>query len=109
MARKKDNTLVIGLLLAAGYLLLKKQTPATPYNYYQNYPYIPPAPAQNTQKWQAWVSAIVQSFGAVASLWAPGGPFYQSGLSQQQAIEIGKGQDYSGMAGITGCDKTFLQ
>lgn len=98
MAKQKNDKLLILGLLVAGYLLLKKKPTSTPYNYYQQYPYIPPAPAQNTQKWQAWVSAIVNTFGAVANLWAPGGPFYQSGLSQSQAIEIGSGQTYDDYA-----------
>lgn len=106
MAKSKDNKLLVLGLLAAGYFLLKKKN--TPYNYYQQYPYIPPAPQKNTQAWQQWVATIVQSFGAVANLWAPGGPFYNSGLNQQQAIEIGKGQDYSGMAGIKGFEAKDL-
>ncbi len=97
MAAKKDNQiLLVGLLLAAGYLLMQKK--AVPYNHYQQYPYIPPAPPPNTPQWQQWVSAIVGTFGAVANLWAPGGPFYQSGLSQSQAIEIGTGQNYDDYA-----------
>lgn len=96
MAKKNDNKLLILGLLVAGYFLLKKKP--TPYNYYQQYPYIPPAPAQNSQAWQQWVAAIVSSFGAVANLWAPGGPFYQQNLTQQQAIELGSGQNYDDYA-----------
>lgn len=63
--------LLIGL---AAVLLLtqRKQTPV-----YQNYPQIPPSPPQsNAQAWQEWASAIIATYGNVAQLWQPGGPFY---------------------------------
>jgi len=96
MAKSKDNKIMILGLLAVGYLLLKKQQ--TPYNYYQQYPYIPPAPPQNTPAWQQWVSVIVGTFGAVANLWAPGGPFHNQPITQDQAIEIGEGNKYDDYA-----------
>lgn len=94
MAKSKNNNLItLGLIGVGVYLLTKQQTPR--YNYYPQYPQIPPAPPPGTAQWQQWVSLVVNTVGAVANLWAPGGPFHNQPLNQAQAIEIGQGQDYS--------------
>jgi len=67
------KTIVIGGLLL--YMLSRRggengnnnNTPA------QNFP---PAPVQNTPSWQLWANTIIGTAGNVASLWQPGGPFY---------------------------------
>lgn len=91
---RQNNTLLTVGLIGLGVYLLSRRTPP-PYNYYPQYPQIPPAPPTGTQQWQQWVSLVVNTFGTVANLWAPGGPFYNQPINQAQAIEIGQGQDYS--------------
>lgn len=102
MAKKTDNQklIIAGLLGFVAWQVLKKPAATTtlPPNYTQ---YPSPPPRQNTQAWQIWVQGIINTYGAVAQLWAPGGPFYGKGISQEQAIEIGSGQDYSNVAGLT--------
>ena len=90
MAKKENNTkLYIGAALLAGVaiLLLKnKQSQAQPQPYY-NYPQIPPAPAApQTPAWTQWANAIIDTFGNVADLWQPGGPFYNTGNQAEDVI-----------------------
>lgn len=42
---------------------------------FQNFPAPPPSTA-NQGQWQAWVALALNTFGEVAALWEPGGPFY---------------------------------
>lgn len=81
----------IGLILAgvAVYMLITQNQKR--YNTYQNYPTVPPQPPRNNaQAWQQWVQTIIGTYGMVAELWQPGGPFYQVPQSQvQQALGSG--------------------
>ena len=90
MAKKNNNNLVILALAGAGiYLLSRPKQQAPPYPPpYQQYPQVPPAPQQNTPQWQSWANAIISVYGAVSQLWAPGGPFYQQPITQEQAAQI---------------------
>lgn len=105
MAAKSDNTkLILGTLLLAGVgiLILKKKS--TPYPYH-NFPTVPPAPPAQTPEWQNWVSAILNTFGEVAELWQPGGPFYNQGQgSGDDIFDYTPGYqdpyDYGTIAGI---------
>lgn len=90
---KKDKSLITLALIGAGVYLLTRKQAATPPAYY-NYPQIPPAPPANTPQWQQWVALITQTFGTVANLWAPGGPFYKEPVTPGQAIEITNDQQY---------------
>jgi len=85
MTRKNSQLFTLALVGVGVYLLMKGSN--TPPHY--NYPQIPPAPPPNTQQWQQWVAVIAQTFGTVADLWAPGGPFYKQPITpaQAQAIE----------------------
>lgn len=79
MAKKKSGidtkTLIIGGIIL--YMLTRKKQntgnsgspPPQTYNY-------PTPPPRNTQAWAAWAKAIISTAGNVASLWQPGGPFY---------------------------------
>jgi len=92
MARKKDDMykkIAIAALIGAGiYMLTRPRTaPPTPANFQQ----IPPAPPPQTQQWGQWVEGVLATFGNVAQLWQPGGPFYQQPITQQQATEISSG------------------
>lgn len=64
----------VGLL---GWALLKRSQP-DPRNWQQYLPPQPPPPSQggNAQEWQQWINLAMNTFGQVASLWQPGGPFY---------------------------------
>lgn len=44
---------------------------------YPNFPTVPPPPS-TPQQIADWAAAITSTFGNVASLWQPGGPFYQN-------------------------------
>ncbi len=67
---------LIGMILLGGlaaYLLTRQQAP----QYRGPYQNIPPPPPQSSPNFQVWVNTILQTFGQVADLWKPGGPFYQ--------------------------------
>lgn len=70
------------LILAAGLgvLVWALMKPKPNPNQWQQY--LPPPPQQtggsNAQEWQSWINLAVNTFGNVASLWAPGGPFYNN-------------------------------
>lgn len=73
--KRKSNTQLIGLVLLGGaalYFLMKQQQP----QYAGPYTNIPPPPPTSSANYQIWVDTILKTFGTVASLWAPGGPFY---------------------------------
>lgn len=87
--KSNQTALVILGVAAVWYLSSRNRTtqPAQPFVPYQSY--IPPQPPpSNAQAWSQWVNAIVGSYGAVASLWQPGGPFFQQPVTQQQALQI---------------------
>ncbi len=87
MARK-DNTTAYLLLGLAALLILSRRQP----QHYQNYPTVPPAPPRsNGQAWADWARNIIQIYGNVASLWQPGGPFYQVNQTDVQQILQGWG------------------
>lgn len=93
--KKKDNTLLIALMLGIGVYMLTKKSGGSTTQIPPNYNQIPPAPpVQNSPAWQQWVAAIISVFGTAANLWAPGGPFYQQNISKNQAIEIANSQQY---------------
>ncbi|MCB0707417.1 MAG: hypothetical protein KDC34_19005 [Saprospiraceae bacterium] len=94
MAKKKDKTilaLAVGGLFAYVLLKPKKGFSGSGFNYYQNYPDVPPAPTHNNNAFLAWAQTIVGLFGTVASLWEPGGPFHNSGITPEMAeqLEVG--------------------
>lgn len=78
MAKRKDKDPIIFILIGAGIVyLLTRSSRASQQRPYYNYPTIPPAPSPTAaQAWAAWAQTIIQTFGNVASLWQPGGPFY---------------------------------
>ena len=63
-----------GLALLAMLGRQQRYQDPTPTNF-QNFPAPPPSTA-NQGQWQAWVSLALNTFGQVANLWEPGGPFY---------------------------------
>lgn len=102
MAQKKDNQKIIlaGLIgLAAWQMLRKPAGSNTAPPTYNQYP--PPPPPNNTHAWTAWAQGIINTFGVVANLWAPGGPFYKQPITPEQAVELGSGQQYANVAGLT--------
>lgn len=82
----KNKQLAYIILGVGAFLLLSKKQNYSyqprPYNYYPN---IPPPPPNTAQAFSNWVNAILNSYGAVADLWEPGGPFYQLPPDQAQA------------------------
>lgn len=67
---------VLGLVLLGGialYYFMQQQRPV----YTGPYQNVPPPPPQNSPNYQVWVNTILQTFGQVADLWKPGGPFYR--------------------------------
>ena len=76
---KNNNKQLLGMLLLGGlavYYFSQQQRP-TYTGPYQN---VPPPPPQNSPNYQAWVTTILQTFGQVADLWKPGGPFYKTNI-----------------------------
>lgn len=67
---------LIGLAILAGlayYLTTRNQQLV----YRGPYSNIPPPPPTSSPNFQIWVNTILQTFGQVADLWKPGGPFYK--------------------------------
>lgn len=77
----KLNGKTIGIAMIAGAALLyilkpKQQVIRIPASYNPNQ--VPPQPPQqNSPQWQNWVNLVIGTYGAVAWLWQPGGPFYK--------------------------------
>lgn len=70
----KDKKLLALLILGGMGLYYFMSRPPV---YSQEFQYVPtPPPPNNSAAFQAWVDAILKTFGTVAALWAPGGPFY---------------------------------
>jgi hypothetical protein len=94
MAKKNNNLLLLGLGGLILYVLTRRPSYTPPpiqqgYNYYPSFPQVPPAPQNNAAAFQAWASAILSTFGNVASLWEPGGPFYQeAGTPGSEMIDV---------------------
>jgi len=73
------GTALIGLVI---YFITKKRAGvapgmAPPPPPYYNPNTVPQMPSSNTPQWAQWVNTITNTYGAVAWLWAPGGPFYK--------------------------------
>lgn len=70
------NKQVIGLAVlgALAFYLYSQQQQTRYTGQYQN---IPPPPPPSSPNYQVWVNTILQTFGQVADLWKPGGPFYK--------------------------------
>lgn len=68
--------MAFGIIGVAVFLLLNKRQQAPPPPAWYNPNQVPQAPMQNSPAWLQWAQGIVQTFGAAAWLWAPGGPFY---------------------------------
>lgn len=74
---KMNQTIGIVLIAAAFFLLTrKKQQPQAPPSWY-NPNAVPQQPPHNSPQWAAWAQGLINVYGAVAWLWAPGGPFYK--------------------------------
>lgn len=87
--KNKDLGLVL-VGIAAFMLLSQKQNR---YNHYQNYPTVPPQPPRNNAAaWQHWTQTIIGTYGMVADLWAPGGPFYK--VKQQDVVNAAQGMSW---------------
>jgi hypothetical protein len=105
MAKKKDNTLKLAGLALLGFGLYTMMNRSgngngnQPPNY-QNVP-PPPAPTANDQTWQQWAGAIISSVGVVASLWQPGGPFYNNpnAPTPEEANQLAQGMEYFNLYG----------
>lgn len=89
-----NNTLALALLGFGGFIIYqqfsKNNNQNQGYSPYPTTPNVPmqPNPITNASAWQSWVSAIIGVFGTAVELWQPGGPFYNSGISQQEAENI---------------------
>lgn len=72
----------IGYLLMGGALIyFLTQQQRQPYLAPQ-YQQLPPAPPRSrAAEYQAWINLVLGTFGNVAALWQPGGPFYNSGIN----------------------------
>lgn len=72
---KSNDKKLLGLVLLGGAALYYFMQQSRP-QYVGPYSNIPPPPPPASPNYQVWVDAILKTFGQVASLWAPGGPFY---------------------------------
>lgn len=77
--KNKDLGLII--LGVAAWMMLRRRQPATNPQF-QNVP--PPPPRNNAAAYQQWIQTIIGTYGTIAALWQPGGPFYNN-VSQQEA------------------------
>jgi len=88
--KKKDNTLAY-IIIGVGALLLLSRNRATqttqtqPRYNFQNIP--PPPPPNQAAAFQMWAQTILNSYGQIAELWKPGGPFYKLSPEQVQAFQ----------------------
>lgn len=89
-----NKTIALALGAVALYMVLSKRNNTAPAQQQQQqfrpqYSYVPPQPPpNNAQAWSQWVNAIVGAYGTAASLWQPGGPFYQAPITPNQAQNI---------------------
>lgn len=99
---KLSNNQLLGLVIlggaAAWYFMNQQQQP----QYTGQYSNIPPPPPQSSPNYQAWVNTILQTFGQVADLWKPGGPFYKSNIPPPAAPPGGDLADNPGGGKIAG-------
>ncbi|MEL6394201.1 MAG: hypothetical protein AAFR97_15775 [Bacteroidota bacterium] len=90
----------IGYILlgaAAVYFLTQSNRPRYAPPFYQA---PPPPPRNRAAEYQAWINLILQTYGNVAALWQPGGPFYNQGIPQNPGSNFtGDLPDYSNVAG----------
>lgn len=82
----------IGYLLIGGamvyFLTQRSQAPI----YRPQYQQLPPPPPRNrAAEYQAWISLVLNTYGAIADLWQPGGPFHNTGVTLNDA-----GANYTG-------------
>lgn len=80
---KNKQLIALALLGGAAALYLMNQQPP---RYTGQYANIPPPPPRNSPNYQQWVQTILQTFGQVADLWKPGGPFYQQPVPQPPVV-----------------------
>lgn len=80
---KNSDLITYGLIGLGAYLLLRPNQVQTQQPFYpgQTYYQLPPNPNTNAAAWQQWVATIVSIFGNVATLWQPGGPFYNTNIT----------------------------
>lgn len=72
---KQKQLIGVALLAGLAYYLYSQQQTTRYTGAYQN---VPPPPPRTSPNYQVWVNTILQTFGQVADLWKPGGPFYKS-------------------------------
>ena len=95
-----NNILAIGLLGIGGLLLYltygRKSNNTSQFIPGQTQLAPQPNPNTHAQAWQQWVSVIVSLFGTASTLWQPGGPFHNSGLSESdvESIYISNGGNF---------------
>lgn len=103
--RKKDKSLLLIAGAAALFLLSNQQRQQ---QYAPQFQQVPPPPRNNARDFAAWASAIVNTFGNVAELWQPGGPFYN--MNRTDVIKAAEWADdnpytnpYGNLAGPVKC------
>lgn len=103
----KGNELGMLAIGAAAILLLTGSSRQQAYA--PQFQHIPPMPPRsNAQEYAAWANAIIATFGNIAALWQPGGPFY--GQNQSDTLNTAQYDpnnpfmgSYSNVAGPLPC------
>lgn len=101
----KNNNLFFGIaLIGIAYLLYRQHMMLSQYTRYNGpqayegqFKNVAPPPDSRTAAFNAWVRAILNLYGNVKELWAPGGPFHN--IPEDEILDaVGDGSQYSDYA-----------
>lgn len=93
----------LGYLLIGGavvFLLTQNRRPQYVAPQFRQLP--PPPPRNRAAEYQAWINLILQTYGNISALWAPGGPFYNAGVNPADAGANWNGTGNFDPGGIAG-------
>lgn len=86
---KKNAIIFLGFGAIAIYMLMNSNRQNQVQNWAPQFQRtLPPPPAQvNSAQWAQWAQIVLNTYGNIAALWQPGGPFYK-GPSQEELAKI---------------------
>lgn len=73
MTKKEKKNLGMILIGVAAFMLINRKPQPQYRPQFQN---VPPPPRNNPQRFSQWANLILQTYGDIAELWQPGGPFH---------------------------------